>query len=196
MTAAADAPDRIVAIDLARCALPLERPVQIGRTIYHEREYVAVRLAAADGTEGHAIGYTRGLPLDAMVGLLANELLGARVSDRESLLDAAMAAHVNAMGSLVAGRLAAGHRARGRRRAAGGPAALAELGGTRARVPLMVVAGYHASERGADAVVAEVRALLDAGFRSVKLHTDRPDGHRPRPRAPAVTTCRSASTSG
>ena len=35
----------------------------------------------------------------------------------------------------------------------------------------MVVAGYHASERGADAVVAEVRALLDAGFRSVKLHT-------------------------
>ena len=27
----------------------------------------------------------------------------------------------------------------------------------------MVVAGYHATERGADAVVDEVRGLLDAG---------------------------------
>jgi L-alanine-DL-glutamate epimerase-like enolase superfamily enzyme len=46
-----------------------------------------------------------------------------------------------------------------------------ELGGARARVPITVVAGYHASERGPDAVEAEVRALLDAGFRNVKLHT-------------------------
>ena len=40
-------------------------------TIYREREYVALRLTTADGTEGHAIGYTRGLPLDAMVRPLA-----------------------------------------------------------------------------------------------------------------------------
>ena len=92
-------------------------------------------------------------------------------SDRESLLDAAMAAHVNAMGSLWrAVSLLDIALADAVARRAGRPL-WQELGGSRARVPLMVVAGYHASERGADAVVAEVRALLDAGFRSVKLHT-------------------------
>src|SRR3990172_6401567 len=87
-------------IDIVRCALPLERSISIGRTVYREREYVAVRVTSADGSEGDAIGYTRGLPLDAMVRSLARELLGGHVTDREALLDRAMAAHVNAMGAL------------------------------------------------------------------------------------------------
>jgi L-alanine-DL-glutamate epimerase-like enolase superfamily enzyme len=165
------APDRIAAIDIVRCALPLERAVRVGRTVYREREYVAVRLATAAGTEGHAIGYTRGLPLDAMVRPLAMEILGGRVSEHEGLLDRAMAAHVNAMGALWrAASLLEVALSDAAARDAGQPL-WRRLGGARARVPLMVVAGYHASERGADAVVAEVRALLDAGFGAVKLHT-------------------------
>ena len=166
-----DAPDRIARIDIVRCALPLERSISIGRTVYREREYVAVRVTSADGSEGHAIGYTRGLPLDAMVRSLARELLGGRVTDREALLDRAMAAHVNAMGALWrAVSLLDIALADADARRAGQPL-WRLLGGARARAPIMVVAGYHAAERGAVAVGDEVRALIDAGFRSVKLHT-------------------------
>jgi L-alanine-DL-glutamate epimerase-like enolase superfamily enzyme len=171
VTESVDAPDRIVAIDIARCALPLERPIHIGRTTYREREYVAVRLVTAGATEGHATGYTRGLPLDAMVGLLASELLGGRVGDRVALLEATQAAHVNAMGSLWrATSLLDIALADAAARLAGRPL-WRELGGSRARVPLMAVAGYHARERGVDTVVDEVRTLIEIGFRMIKLHT-------------------------
>jgi L-alanine-DL-glutamate epimerase-like enolase superfamily enzyme len=163
--------DRIVAVDIVRTALPIDRPVRIGRTAYREREYVALRLRTADGTEGHAIGYTRGLPLDAMASGLAEGVLGCRVSRRAAILAGLVAAHQNAAASL--GRALSlfdialwDALARG----AGLPL-WRLLGGARARVPVMVVAGYHAAERGPDAVVAEVRALVDAGFRHVKLHT-------------------------
>jgi L-alanine-DL-glutamate epimerase-like enolase superfamily enzyme len=165
------AADRIVSVDIARCGLPLERPVHVGRTVYREREYVALRLRTTTGLEGHAIGYTRGLPLDAMVRPLAAELLGRRVGDRAALLEAATAAHVNAMGALWrAVSLLDIALADADARRVGQPL-WRLLGGARARVPLMAVAGYHASERGASAVLAEVRALLDAGFRTIKLHT-------------------------
>jgi L-alanine-DL-glutamate epimerase-like enolase superfamily enzyme len=167
----AAAPDRIVAVDITRCALPLERPVHVGATRYDEREYVAVRLRTIDGTEGHAIGYTRGLPLDAMVELLAPALLGGRVPDRSALLDAAMDANVNAMGALwraVSLLDIALFDASARRL---GQPLWRLVGGARSRVPLMAVGGYHAVERGVDAVVAEIRGLIDAGFGRIKLHT-------------------------
>ncbi|CAN5753164.1 mandelate racemase/muconate lactonizing enzyme family protein [soil metagenome] len=165
------AAERIVGVEVVRCALPIERPVRIGRTVYLEREYVALRLRTGDGTEGHAIGYTRGLPLDAMVSGLAEGILGCRVSRRASIVDGLVAAHQNASASLgrafslidIALWDALARRA--------GLPLWRLLGGARSRVPIMVVAGYHASERGADAVVAEVRGLIEDGFRQVKLHT-------------------------
>jgi L-alanine-DL-glutamate epimerase-like enolase superfamily enzyme len=165
------AADRLVSADVVRCALPIDRPVRIGRTTYREREYVAVRLRTEDGTEGHAIGYTRGLPLDAMVGQLVESALGCRVSRRAAIVDRILAANLNASASL--GRAASLIDIAlwdALARAAGLPL-WRLLGGARTRVPVMVVAGYHASERGIDAVLAEVRALVEAGFHGVKLHT-------------------------
>jgi L-alanine-DL-glutamate epimerase-like enolase superfamily enzyme len=49
--------------EIAVVAIPLERPIRLGRTEIREREYVVLRLHAEDGVEGFAIGYTRGLPL-------------------------------------------------------------------------------------------------------------------------------------
>ena len=170
-TLARGEPDEVVTVDIVRCALPLERPVRVGWTTYLEREYVAVRITTADGTEGHAIGYTRGLPLDAMVKMLADGVLGGRVRERTALLERLEAANINALGSLWrAVSLLEIALADAWARREGRPL-WRLLGDARARVPLMAVAGYHASQRGAEAVVSEVRALLDAGFRQVKLHT-------------------------
>ena len=106
-----------------------------------------------------------------MVKMLAGGLFGGRVGDRQAVVDALVAANVNAIGSLwravsLLEIAMADAAARSERQPL-----WRLLGGARARVPLMVVAGYHAAERGVDAVIDEVRALLDAGFRSVKLHT-------------------------
>jgi L-alanine-DL-glutamate epimerase-like enolase superfamily enzyme len=163
--------DPIVAVDIVRCALPLERPVHVGATRYTEREYVALRLRTASGIEGHAIGYTRGLPLDALVEPLARALLGRSVTRRAAIVDELRATRVNAAGAL--GRAIGlvdialwDALARG----AGLPLSRL-LGGARERAPLMAVAGYAALERGVEAVVDEVGALVDAGYAAIKLHT-------------------------
>jgi len=163
--------DRIVGLDVARVLLPLERPVRIGRTIYREREYVALRLRTAAGVEGHAIGYTRGLPLDVMVRSLVPGVLGCRVTRRAAIADALVATNVNASAALMrAVSLVDICLWDALARAAELPL-WRLLGGARSRSPVMAVAGYHASERGAGAVRDEVRALVDSGYRHIKLHT-------------------------
>lgn len=164
-------PDCIATIDIVRCSLPLEHAVHIGRTTYHEREYVAVLLTTASGLEGHAVGYTRGLPLDASLAMLAPDVLGGRVSERTEVMSRVIASHINASGSL--GRalsLVDIAMADALARHAGLPL-WRMLGGARSHVPVMAVAGYRAMERGVDEVVDEVRRLIDAGFSAIKLHT-------------------------
>ena len=52
-------------------AVPLERPIRLGATVYREREYAALRLTSSDGMTGDALGYTRGLPLAEQLERLA-----------------------------------------------------------------------------------------------------------------------------
>jgi len=161
----------IVRIDIARCSLPLSRPVHVGRTIYRDREYVALRLVTTAGIEGHAIGYTRGLPLDAMVRLLVDAILARRASARSAIVESMRDMHVNAAGSLGrAFSLVDIALADVEARAAGLPL-WKLLGAARSSVPVMAVAGYHSSTRGTDEVVAEVRALVDRGILHIKLHS-------------------------
>jgi L-alanine-DL-glutamate epimerase-like enolase superfamily enzyme len=165
------APDAIVSVEISRCALPLERPVHIGRTVYREREYVTLVITTAAGIEGHAIGYTRGLPLDAMLRPLADGILGQRVTSRAAVVDGLLRSNINAAGSLGrAFSLVDIALADALARVAVLPL-WSLVGGARRRVPLMAVAGYHAGERGAADVADEVLALTGAGFRHVKLHT-------------------------
>jgi L-alanine-DL-glutamate epimerase-like enolase superfamily enzyme len=166
--------DRIVAVDVVRCALPIARAVHIGATVYREREYVALRLTTADGTEGHAIGYTRGLPLDATVLTVADLALGCRVSRRAAVVARILAERHNGAATLWrAVSLIEIALWDAQARLAGLPL-WRLLGGARERVPVMAVAGYHATERGVDDVVDEVRRLVDEGFGHVKLHAADP----------------------
>lgn len=165
---------RVSAIDLVRCALPMARPVHVGATVYREREYLAVRIRTDAGIEGHAIGYTRGLPLDTMTAPLARDLLGAAVDDPAAVLAAAVARHRNAAPALARplGLLdLALHDAAAR--AAGLPL-WRLLGGARDRVPLTAVIGYAAAAGGTAGVVDEALALVDQGFRHLKLHSADP----------------------
>jgi L-alanine-DL-glutamate epimerase-like enolase superfamily enzyme len=168
---AGGASDRVVALDIVRCALPLERPVRIGRTTYRDREYVCLRLRTEGGIEGHAIGYTRGLPLDSMVAQLADGVLGCRLTRRAAVIDGLWASHLNAASSLVRAVSLVDIALWDALARLGGMPLWRLLGGARSRVPVMAVAGYHARERGPAAVEAEVRALSEAGFRHVKLHS-------------------------
>lgn len=172
---AALAPWQIAAVDIALCALPLDRPVEVGRTVYREREYVMLRVRLADGTCGDAFGYTRGLPLLAMLQRLAPSIVGEDATRRAEILEGLVASNVNATAGLarplgivdvaLSDALA---------RIAGLPL-WRLLGGARSRVPLLAVGGYAAGERGIPDVVEELCRLADAGFRSLKLHTGDPE---------------------
>ena len=146
-----DRADRVVAVDLVRCALPLERPVHVGWTTYREREYVAVRLSRADADRG---------PRDRLHARAAARRDGPAARGEASwarawatagaVVDALVAANVNAHRLALARGLAARDRARPTRRARReGRPLWRLLGGARARVPLMAVAGYTPRERGA-----------------------------------------------
>ena len=142
---------------------PWQRPVHVGRTVYREREYVALRLRVAGGMCGEAIGYTRGLPLDAMLESLAPSLLGADATRRLAVMDELSATNSSAaIGFVRAFSLI--------------DIALWDLlarqvrlplwrllGGARDRVPVAMVCGYFAAERGAAAVDDEIRGAPRGG---------------------------------
>ena len=105
----------IVAVDIARCALPLERPVHIGRTIYHEREYVAVRgPTSPTGPKATRSATRAGCRSTRWSSALATELLGARrrrprVARRRSSMAVARQRDAGSLWRAISLR---GHRAR------------------------------------------------------------------------------------
>ena len=160
----------VVAVDVATCSLPIVRPVRIGRTTYREREYAVVRIHAANGLEGVGFGYTRGLPLQPVVERLAQELIGLDVTRPAAIHETLRATHASSRAGAIRALSVLDIATWDLVARRAGLPLWRLLGGARDRVTLMMVAGYHAEERGIDAVLDEVRALLDAGVRHVKLH--------------------------
>jgi len=130
-------------------AVPLERPIRLGRTEIHEREYVVLRLRGEDGFDGAAIGYTRGLPVAEALAGAAPEHVRA-----SSLIEIAQWDLEAKRAGLPLWRL---------------------LGGTEPRVPILAVGGYFLEERPVADVEDELRALVAAGFRHVKVHAHAPE---------------------
>jgi L-alanine-DL-glutamate epimerase-like enolase superfamily enzyme len=157
-------------IEVVLCAVPLARPIHIGATVYREREYVALRVTSSDGVTGDALGYTRGLPLAELLERLVPSLAGMDAGRPVQALGALRAANANAGLALqralslidIALRDALARRA--------GLPLWRLLGGARARVPLLAVGGYFLDQRPFADVVDELRALVDQGFRTVKVH--------------------------
>ena len=93
-------PRRLERVDVVLCAVPLERPIRLGATVYHEREYAALRLTASDGVSGDALGYTRGLPLAEQLERLAPSLVGSDADRPVQTLAALRGANASAGSAL------------------------------------------------------------------------------------------------
>lgn len=161
---------RIVGVDAARVTYPLAHPLRFGPALYHEREYVALRLRTDAGVVGDALAMTRGTPLlealrpvaERLVGLdplSARELVrGLRRSNvpGHTALSRAQSIADLALWDLVA-------------RVAGAPLhrLLGDAG--RERVEALAVSGYLIDVRGEDAIVEELVQLREQGFRHLKL---------------------------
>jgi L-alanine-DL-glutamate epimerase-like enolase superfamily enzyme len=156
-------------IDIAQCAIPLPRPIELGPVRITTRDYVAIRISTGDGLVGDALGYPRGTALAQETAGIARFFLGSDVTRRRAAWETAAGRLVNGFPSVVRALslfdvaltdIAA--------KAARLPLHLM-LGGYRERVPVMAVAGYYLASRTIDDVADEVRALIDAGHPRVKI---------------------------
>jgi L-alanine-DL-glutamate epimerase-like enolase superfamily enzyme len=146
--------DAVAMAEVTLVAVPLPRPIRLrGRTI-DEREYVVVRIEMEGGLEGAAIGYTRGFPVGEAFarGLPPDGDDPASVRAR-SLVEIALWDAAARRAELPLWRL---------------------LGAARARVPILAVGGYFIEERTLADVQAELRQLVEDGFRHVKVHAHEP----------------------
>jgi L-alanine-DL-glutamate epimerase-like enolase superfamily enzyme len=155
---------QVSAVEVALVALPMARPVHIGRTTYREREYAVLRVHLAGGGYGDAFGYTRGLPVDAMLERLAPLILGSDATRPAAVVADLVASNRNAAAGLVRGIGLVDIALRDAHARLAGMPLWRMLGGARDRVPVVAVAGY------ADDPVTELSRLADAGFRQLKLH--------------------------
>lgn len=160
---------RIKKIELAQCALPLPRPIRLGPVEIKEREFVALRLTADDGTVGDALSYPRGAPLLATTSALAPSILNSDVSERRLTIE-------NRLQSLVNNRMMLTKAASLFDIALWDIASkTAEqplyqlLGACRHHVPVMVVAGYYLDQRSAEDIEREISDLCDQGFSRIKM---------------------------
>src|SRR6476660_7789722 len=63
-------------IEAGLCRLPLDQPIRLGSITYRTRDYVAVRLTDEHETEGHALGFARGVGVIEGIGNLSPLVIG------------------------------------------------------------------------------------------------------------------------
>lgn len=154
------------------CSVPLPRPLIVGHATVTRRTYAIVRIRTADGLEGAAYAFGRGLPVAAIVESLAPllldadstmpELIRARLAGafwpyaERGLFSVAASAVDLALWDLL-----------GKRR--GAP--LADLlGRARREVPVCGVGGYKfEGESGLEHLQEEMAGFMRLGCRAVKL---------------------------
>lgn len=164
-----DRPAAISKVLLAECRMVLPRPIRLGSVLIRTRDYVAMRLVAADGSYGDAIGYTRGTPLLEIARGLAADIIGTLSGERDATLENVLAMRVNARSSFIRAASLYDIAMSDLAAKAAGRSWGEMQGGTRQNIPLMAVAGYYLDDRGIDDVVREVAALLDVGHARVKI---------------------------
>ncbi|HUQ23825.1 MAG TPA: enolase C-terminal domain-like protein [Gaiellaceae bacterium] len=169
----APAPAPVVAVDVALCAVPLPHPIRLGAVTYIEREYVALRVRTESQT-GTAIGYTRGLPVAEALAAGAAALLG-RDGTRPEVASSIPARSGDARATSVRATSLGDIALWDVRAQACGLPLWRLLGGERERVPLLAVGGYFLDRRSVEDVEAELRALVQLGYRHLKVHGTDPE---------------------
>lgn len=160
---------KVVAVDIARCALEMPHPVRLGGVEYYTRDYVLVRVATDTGESGYAYGYERGTPLVESLRSTAPALIGTSPLARKGTIEALLRSNPPGRSSLIRAvslleialwDLAAKN--------AGMPL-YQLLGGGRTVVPLLPVCGYFVDVIGEDGLHEQMADLATRGFDYLKL---------------------------
>lgn len=165
----ADAPDTVVAAEIARAVIPLATPVRLGSATIRERIYVALRLTLADGSAGYAYGYDRGTPLFEVVHAAATRYLGRRAWEAEALRREAVGPTPAPRATMVRGVSLCDIALRDAACVATGLPLHATIATLRDKVELMPVIGYGMTP---EVAAREGAALSGRGFRTIKLMID------------------------
>lgn len=164
--------DPITDIAVHVVAKPLPRPLQLGPVTVPERRYAVLHLRTTSGLVGAAYAQTRGAPVADLVTTMLTPLLVGR--DSASIEARWRDAY---RGTMAIGRTGLVMRALSlidvalwdvQAQRAGLPL-YRLLGGVRAEVPVMMVAGYPDGAQDVDETVAAALAAATAGHRLVKF---------------------------
>lgn len=163
---------KVVRGEIMQCRVPLPEPVTLGKTEIRFRDYVSLRLIFADGSEGHATGFERGMPLFDIAARVAPLALGKtgamRGEVRKLGLGPAPAGRPVLIRGISLTNIALWD---GYCRQLGQPL-WAMLGGVRNTVPVMPVIGYGATP---ERIGTQCRELAARGFRTIKIMIDGTD---------------------
>jgi L-alanine-DL-glutamate epimerase-like enolase superfamily enzyme len=161
--------ERVVAL---RASFPLATPLRLGGGEIRAREFTFVRITTRSGVEGKAFALSRGLPSDIfMTEVLAPVLVG---SDPDAILErvAACAATVAAPSrpGMVTRAISLVEIALWDIKAQRAAAPLWRLlGGYRAEIPALLVAGYLTDDTTPEALGERLGTLGHAGYRLLKI---------------------------
>lgn len=155
-----------------QCRIPLPQPVTLGRNEIRFRDYVSLRLIFDDGSEGHATGFERGMPLFDLVKGMIPHAMGQTAAMRGAVKKAGL-------GPAPAGRPVY-MRGISLINIALWDAFCRQikqplwsvLGGTRTRLPLMPVIGYGATP---ERIERQCIDLASRGFKTIKIMIDGTD---------------------
>ncbi len=167
-----DAPLEITGLEWFVCPMPMPHPVRLGTIEYETRDFVALRLLAASGTEGHALGYSRGAPVGEAIDMLAGAVIGRPFAGPAAVADRIQGLFVPGWASLARGRQP--HRDCGLGRGQQGRwGAAAPLPGRAAGSrPTHGGGRYFQDRRTIEDILEEVASVTARGFRTVKLLAD------------------------
>jgi L-alanine-DL-glutamate epimerase-like enolase superfamily enzyme len=161
--------ERVVAL---RASFPLATPLRLGGGEIRVREFLLVRITTRSGIEGKAFALSRGLPSDVFISeTLAPVLVG---SDPAPILElvAACAATVSAPSrpGLVTRAISLVEIALWDIKAQRAGAPLWRLlGGYRAQIPALLVAGYLTDDTTPEELGERLGSLGHAGYRLLKI---------------------------
>jgi len=160
---------KIVRLAAAECKLPLPRPIRLGPVEITTRDFVALRIETDSGAFGDALGYPRGTALLASAERLAPLVLGQNVHRRRGITESLLSAFVNGRPTFVKAASLIDIALWDLASKAAGQPLMHLLGGARAQVPVMVVAGYYPDARPVEDICDEIRRRMDEGFERIKI---------------------------
>lgn len=163
---------KVVRAEVMQCRVPLPQPVTLGRNEIRFRDYVSLRLIFDDGSEGHATGFERAMPLfeivQGMVPHALGQTAGMRGAVKKAGLGPAPAGRPVYMRGISLINIALWDAFCRQIK----QPLWSVLGGTRSHLPLMPVIGYGATPARIEQQCAD---LASRGFKTIKIMIDGTD---------------------